>query len=229
MKDFLSFSHFLKDFKNDPFGTLDNLNLRYIGFQFNILKNDEKLRKALFEIFFIIPLVCWVLLGSDSTVDQIEYAILNIPNFLLGKLDSNGLLQIYNSYYGLGTHWSAPVIYSLLFIGVSKHLHDKLDTKNSLNLSLTAGVVALTIAAFEFYWQFSYAVFQNQWWVLSLQPPELTIIMRNVLFAVAGFVVLFGLNWKEYKLNIDKITILSFLSTIGLVLLWWFYPFPTTQ
>jgi hypothetical protein len=182
----------------------------------------------LFEIFFLIPLIAWVLLGADSTVDQVANMLLNIPDFLLQRINVNQLFQIYNSYYGLGTHWSAAVIYSLLFIGLSKHLHDKLDVKNSLNISLTTGFVGLSIASFEFYWQFSYAYFQNQWWVLHLQFPQARILMQNMLLAFAGILVLAGLNWKEYTLNIDKVTILAFLGTLGLCLLWWYYPFPTT-
>jgi len=220
---------FFKKFLKDPFETLDNLDLRYAGFQFNILKDDVKLRKALFDIFFLIPLIMWVLLGADSTADQVVNLVLNIPNFLLQKISLDKLLAIYNGFYGLGTHWSASVIYSLLFIGISKHLRDKLDVKNSLNLAITTGFVGLTIASFEFFWIGSYYIFQNQPWILSLKFPQLRIILQNVLFATTGIIILLGFNWTEYKLNVDKITILAFFSTIGLIALWWYYPLPTQQ
>lgn len=210
-----------------PFETLDTLDLTFFGFQFNLLKNDTKLRKALFEAFFLVPLTLWVLLGSDSTADQVAYLFLNVPNFLLQKINLAELLQIYNSYYGLGTHWSAAVIYSLLFIGISKHLRNKLEVKNSLNIALTSGFVGLTIASFEFFWMGSFFIFQNQPWILRLQFPQARIIMQNVMFALMGIVVLLGFNWKDYKLNIDKRTVLFFLATLGLILLWWHYPFPT--
>lgn len=224
-----SFFNFLRNFKNDPFATLDSLDLRYGGFQFNVLRDDEKLRKVVFQIFFLTPLLLWLLLGADSTADQLAYFLWNIPSFLLQKITFNQLLEIYNSWYGLGTHWSAPVIYSLLLIGISKHLREKLDVRNSLNLSLTTGFVGLTIASFEFFWLGSYYFWQNQHWILTLQFPQGQIIIRNMLFALVGMIVLLGLNWKEYKFNIDKITILSFLATIGLVWWWWFYPFSTEQ
>jgi hypothetical protein len=218
----------LKEFKNNPYEALDNLSLKYFGFQFNLLRDDAKLRKALFQTFFLIPLIAWILLGPDSTADQMAYAIMNLPNLFMGKIDLNQLFQIYNSYYGLGTHWSAAVIYSALFIGLSKHLHDKLDVKNSLNVSVTTGFVALSIACFEFYWQASYAYFQNQWWVLHFQFPQARILIQNSMFLTVGLIVVLGLNYKLYKLNVDKLTVLCFLVTIGTIALWWYYPFPVT-
>jgi hypothetical protein len=220
---------FLRKFLENPFETLDNLDLRYYGFQFNILKDDVKLQRALFQIFFLIPMLCWLLLGADSTADQVMNLLLNIPNWLLGHITLNQLIAIYNSWYGLGTHWSASVIYTLLFIGISKHLRDKLEVENSLNLAITTGFVGLTIAAFEFTWMASYYVFQGQHWIFSLQFPQLRIILQDMLFAFTGLLVLAGFNWKRYKLNVDKLTALAFTATIGLLLLWWFYPFPTQQ
>lgn len=211
-----------------PFETLDKVDLHYFGFQFNILKNDIKLRKALFDIFFLIPLICWVLFGPDSTVDQVINLVLNVPNFLFGKISFNQLLQIYDSYYGLGTHWSASVIYTLLFIGFSKHLHEKLGAKNSENLAITTGFVGFTIFSFEFFWWCSYYVFQKQTWIISLWLPQLRLILQDSLFALPGIVVILGLNREKYQFNFDKYTLIFCLSTIGLILLWWFYPFETT-
>ena len=224
-----AFHSFFQNFISDPFGTLDNLDLNWHGFQVNLLKDDTKLRKAIFEIFFIPPLIAWVLLGADSTIDQVANLLFNIPNFLLGQITFDNLLQIYQSYYGLGTHWSAAVIYSLLLIGISKHLRDKLEVENSLNLCITTGLVGITIGSFEFFWQISYAVFQNQWWVVTFQFPQARILIQNILFVTTGLIVLLGFNWKDYKLNIDKRTVLAFAATIALILLWWFYPFQTTQ
>lgn len=171
----------------------------------------------------------WVLLGADSTADQLAYFVLNAPSFLLQKISLSEWIGIYNRYYGLGTHWSAAVIYSLLLIGISKHLRDNLDIKNSLNLALTTGFVGLTIACFEFFWMGSYYIFQGQHWILSLQLPQLRIIIQNILFLLPGVLVLLGLNWKEYKLNIDKYTMLSFFAMFMLIFFWWFYPFPTPK
>ena len=220
---------FLRKILKQPFTTLDELDLNFHGFQFNILRNDEKLRKAILEIFCIPSLVAWVLLGADSTADQVANFVLNAPNFVLQEITLNEWIGIYNGYYGLGTHWSAAVIYSLLLIGISKHLRDKLDVKNSLNLCLTTGFVGITIACFEFFWMGSYYVFQNQHWIFMLKFPQLRIIVQNILFLAPGVLVLLGFNWKEYKLNVDKITVLAFLATITSIVFWWYYPFSTPQ
>jgi len=213
----------------EPFATLDNLNLNFHGFQINLLKNDEKLRKAILEIFVIPPLLFWALLGSDSTADQLACFIFNIPNCLLGKISLDELFQIYQSWYGLGTHWSAAVIYGLLLVGISKHLHENLGIRNSENLCMTCGYVGFSISVFEFFWQFSYAYFQNQWWVVAFQFPQARILIQNLLFASVGIIVLLHYWALNFKLNISKKTIITFLLTIGLILMWWYYPFQTTQ
>jgi hypothetical protein len=222
-------STFFSNFMHYPFQTIDNLDLHWHGFQLNLLRDDEKLRKAIFQIFFLIPLILWLLLGVDSTADQVAYFLFSTPSFLLHKITLIQWLNVYNRWYGLGTHWSASVIYSLLLIGISKHLHDKLDVKNSINLCISASVTGLSIASFEFFWQASYAYWQNQWWVLWFKFPQARILIQNMLFAIMGILFLIALNWKEYKLNFDRITVLSFIATIGLVFLWWFFPFPVTR
>ncbi|MFX0142207.1 MAG: hypothetical protein ACFFDN_51690 [Candidatus Hodarchaeota archaeon] len=221
-------SLFFESFRKDPFETLDNLDLNFKGFQLNILRDDAKLRKAIFTIFFVPPLIAWVLLGADSTADQLAYFLVNVPNFLLQKITLNELFHIYNSWYGLGTHWSASVIYSLLLIGLSKHLREKLDIKNSENLVLTTGFVGFTIFSFEFFWWISYYFFQGQTWILSLWLPQLRLILQDSLFALPGIIIILGLNYKEFKFNFDKFTFLFFILTISTIFLWWFYPFPVT-
>ena len=217
----------MQQFKDDPFGTLDELDVHVYGFQLNILRSDQKLCKALLQIFCVIPLVLWVLLGADSTADQVVYFLLNTPNVVLGKLTFTQWIDVYWSYYGLGTHWSAAVIYSLLLIGISHHLRNHLEIVNSENLCLTTGVVGLTIATFEFFWMSSYYVFQGQHWILSLQWPQLRIILQNLMFLTPGLIVLCGLDYSKYQLNVNKRTWLILGATIGLVLVWWYYPFQT--
>jgi len=216
-------------FFKDPFKTIDSIDLQWKGFQFNILRNDEKLCKVLLEIFVLIPLICWVLLGSDSTIDQVAWLLFNIPNLLMGSINFSQWISIYGNYYGLGTHWSASVIYGLLFVGVSRYLRQKMKTYNSENLALTTGFVGLAIGTFEFFWMGSYYFFQKQHWILSLNFPQFRIIFQNLLFLAPGIIILLGMNWKKYKLNLNRITILYFFTTLFFVLLWYNYPFPTKQ
>ena len=222
----------------DPFGTLDSLDLSWKGFQFNVLRDDQKLcNRFVLPILVLIPLLCWVLLGSDSTADQVAFFVWNLPQFLLGKITFPEWIAVYSNRYGLGTHWSASVIYGLLLVGISKYLREKRGIKNSENLCITCGFVGLAISTFEFFWIGSYYVFQNQPWIVSLVYPQVRILMQNFLFLLVGIIVLVGINLGEngrfnkgdYALNLDKKTLFFLSITIGLVLLWWFYPFPVQQ
>jgi len=217
------------NFLEDPFKTIDSINLQWLGFQFNLLRDDKKLCKALLEIFVAIPLICWILLGSDSTVDQVAWLLFNIPKLITGQINFNQWTSIYVHYYGLGTHWSASVIYGLLFVGVSRYLREKLETYNSYNLAVTTGFVGLAIGSFEFFWMGSYYFFQKQSWILSLQLPQLRILLMNLLFLVAGLIVILGMDWKKYTLNFNRRTIFFLCSTIFFVLLWYNYPFEVQQ
>jgi len=219
VKNILAFFH-------DPFGTIDSIDLNVKGFQFNILRDDQQLCKALLEIFVLVPLLCWVLLGADSTIDQVAWLLYHLPSVITGSITVHQWLNIYGSYYGLGTHWSASVIYGLLLIGVSRYLWKHHNVVNSFNLAITTGFVGLAISSFEFFWMISYYVFQNQPWILSFQPPQFRIIRQGFIFLLPALVVLFGLNWKDYTLNFNKRTLFLFLSTIFFVILWINYPFP---
>jgi hypothetical protein len=233
----------LKQFIANPFSTLDSLDLNIKGFQINVLKDDLKLRKALFDTFFMLPLVAWVLLGSDSTIDQVAWLLYSFPSLVLGKITFSEWVSVFWKYYGLGTHWSASVIYSALFIGLSKHLRERLWIINSENLCITCGFVGLTISAFEFFWMGSYYIFQDQHWILSFYMPQFNLILQKVLFSLPAFVVAIGLYLgydeqtkktflrNDYSFNFDKYTVLFGFSALALILLWWNYGlfFPVQQ
>jgi len=224
-----SISPFLNQFWHDPFGTLNTLDLSFHGFQVNVFRDDGKLRTAILEIFVVIPLICWVLCGTDSTADQLANLILNIPNYLVGTLTLPELFAVYESWYGLGTHWSAAVIYGLLFVGISHHLQDTLDVWNSENVAITAGLTGLTIFAFELFWWCSYYVWQGQTWILSLWLPQLRLVMTTTFLSIPGFLVVLGLDRTKYRLNVDKRMIACAVATVGCILVWWYYPFTVTS
>lgn len=226
---FQKFVRFFIRFISDPFTTIDSISLQVKGFQLNILRDDKKLCKALLEIFVLIPLICWILLGSDSTIDQVAWLLFNIPNLITGKINFSQWSSIYANYYGLGTHWSASVIYGLMFVGVSKFFREKIKVKNSENLALTTGFVGLAIGSFEFFWMSSYYFFQKQSWILTLQFPQMKIILQNILFTSVGLIPILGLNYKKYSLNLNRRTLLFLCSTIFFVLLWYNYPFQLQQ
>lgn len=217
----------LQRFLKDPFDTINSTDLNWHGFQFNILRDDKKLCKVLLELMVLIPLLFWVLTGSDSTIDQVAFFLFNIPRFIIGKISFNQLASYFTDYYGLGTHWSACVIYGLLFVGISTHIRNKLEIYNSENLSITTGFVGLAIATFEFFWQSSFYYFQNQHWILTFMFPQFRIILQNILFLLPGIIIILGLDYKRYKFNFEWRSWILLGVTIGLVLMYWYYPFPT--
>lgn len=220
---------FIQRFLKDPFGTIDSVNLEWRWFQLNILRDDLKLRKFMLGTVVLIPLLCWVLLGADSTAEQVAFFVWNLPKFVLGRITFTQWISMYSDYYGLGTHWSAAVIYGLLFVGLSKYFREKRDTINSENIALTVGFVGLAIASFELFWMISFYAFQGQTWILSLRFPQFRIILQNVVFALPGLVIISGMDWKKNVLNLELKTWLYLGVTVGLVLLWWNYPFPVQQ
>jgi len=220
----------LRRFFHNPFETLDKLDLNIYGFQLNILRDDLKLREVLTILPVGICLTAHFLLGSDSTMEQVAFFIWNIPGFLIGKISFDQLTHTFSDYYGLGTHWSAGVIYGLMFIGLSKYLRENLECINSENLCLTTGFVGLAIATFEFFWMGSYYLFQNQKWILSLAFPQFRIILQNILFTIPATIIISGiLIEKQYKFNLSRRTKMFFIITILCVLTWWFYPFNVEQ
>jgi hypothetical protein len=218
-------------FMQKPFDYIDSISLKFFGFQINFIRNDKLLREALFIFFFLVPLGCWLMLGTDSTVDQLAQLIIHTPEFLLQKISFDRWTHYYSDYYGLGTHWSASVIYTLLFVGISKQLSDKLEVSGSQNIALTAGFVGLSITTFEMLWMGSYYLFQKQTWILSLNVPQFNIIWQKLLFATPALIVFIGLDRKRFRFNTNWVTFLLLCASIILWGLWINYGniFPTQQ
>ena len=210
---------FISSFLKSPFDALDNLDLKIFRFQLNIFKDEKKLREALIIPFFVIPALMWMLLGSDSTVDQATIVLINLPKYLFGQMTFDEVVGSYQHWYGLGTHWSAAVIYALLFYGISKHLSD-IGIKKSQNVAITVAFVGFTISSFEFFWQISYSLCQQQGWIVSLEYPQLRILLQDLMMFIPAVIIMMGMNYKEYGFNIDKTTLVLAVSTIGICYLW---------
>lgn len=221
-----------KRFLSNPFETLNSLDLKFLGLQFNVLKDDKKIREAIFQVIFLPSIIFWVLGGSDSTMNQIASLTIHFPNLLLGKINFNEFVSHYWNNYGLGVHWSAPVIYSLLFIGISKRLSDiDIGVIKSENVAVTTGFVGMSIAVFEFFWLGSYYFFQDQHWVLSLGLYQGRILFQNMVFLIPALVIIIGLNREEYKFNLELKTWMYLGITLSLVFVWINYGlyFPINQ
>jgi len=172
-------------------------------------------------------------MGFDSTPLQILDPIIEIVQ---GKYVLADFWSRFNYYYGKEMHYSAFVIYGLAYVFLSQHF-DKFGVKMSKNVCYSASLTALSIALFEYYWIGSFAVFQNQPWVVTWAMPQLRILLQNLIFLVAGIIGVvymwldsYILNGKEvvgrnYCLNINWKAIALIGLSVAVGLFWIYYPF----
>ncbi len=209
---------FFRRFLKQPYQTVNDLDLSFHGIQFNVFRDDVKLRKKLL-IPIIAGVVVWFLMGFDSSEYQIEAAF----TALVSGQSWNQIIFAYSDAYGKYLHWSALVIYGAVFYFLSKYLHDKLDVVNCENICISAGLTLFAVSVFEFWWMGSYYYFQNQSWILNPRFPQLRIHIQNIAFMGVGLLILGGLDWRKVKLNFERKTWAYLIVTIGLMVFWWGY------
>jgi len=221
------------------FDRLDNLTQSYRGVKpFSFFWNIHGWRQYV-GLAITISAFMWFILGFDSTVEQIIPMSLQksapclafaLPNFLFGKISLPQLIEQTYINYGLGTHWSAVIIYGLFFIGISKHL-ELHRVKKSLNFTLTSSFTLLTISVFELGWMYSYAVFQNQPWVFNIRHSPFLMNIIFLFFGVWGVLYTYLARYvkdaqlHDLRFNLTKLTILLFILSTLWWLLWIYYPF----
>jgi len=186
----------------------------------------------------LISLTLWLALGFDSTPLQFIHVLYEgIPSFILGKASFNDLHIIYDSFYGKEMHYSAFVIYGLMFWALSRHFSRNMGITKSKNIAYSVSLTFLSIAIFEFFWMQSFAIFQNQPWVMTFKWPQMRIHIQNIVFATVGVLGVFYMWLDSYVLNVhgkviakvyrfrwDKIAVLLVGLSFALGLLWIFYP-----
>jgi len=226
----------LGDYYQDPFGFMDNLNLTIKGNNLNIFQKYQRVRITAFGLA-ISCLVAWIVFGFDSTPLQFFHVLFEgLPAYVMGKANWNDLTNIYNLYYGKEMHYSAFVIYGLMYWFLSRHFDKNLDIKGSKNVAYACSLTFLSVAIFEFYWMGSFAYFQHQPWVMTPKMPQLRIHMQNIAFLSVGilgvlhmYVNGFVMKGKEiigrnYSFNWNWKAWLLIGLSVGSALLWWFYP-----
>jgi hypothetical protein len=231
----------LKDFAENPFEFMDNITfLRIRGHVFNPFRKYVLNRRLAFLFAFGLGLVPWVLFGFDSCVGQPLMMLHKLPDLWLGHITFDAWLGIWQEYYGKEMHYSAFLIYGLMYWFLSRHYDFKLGIKRSKNVAYAASITFLSIALFEFYWMFNYSRFQNQPWVLSLVFPQARIVIQNIGFITVGSIAAFYMWVDSFKLDkktkailgrfysfrVDKVLAVLVCLSVGLALLWIYYPLP---
>lgn len=228
---FLNFQKFVED----PFVFVDNLDLKIKGINLNIFQKFHHVQSvALYGA--LLCGVAWLIFGFDSTPLQFVHVLYEgIPALISGE--SVDLVAIYNSYYGKEMHYSAFVIYGLLYYFMSKNF-ERAGIKGTKNMVYSFAVMFFSISIFEWFWITSFAVFQNQPWAFTWQFPQMKILIQNSGFFVVGILTSlymvtdryfwnknnepttrrFWFNWKS------PLFLLVLVSTVVATLFWIYYP-----
>lgn len=220
---------------------MDDLKLTFRGNNLNLWQKYKRIQKT--ALYMSLGcLVLWILLGFDSTPLQFVHVLYEgIPGLILGQKGWGDLVSIYNANYGKEMHYSAFVIYLLLFYGLSKNW-DRLGITKSKNMAYSFGLTFLAIGMFEWFWIISFGVFQHQPWAYTWAMPQLRILIQNTFFTFVGIVVWLYIWLDSFVINDQRqivrrlwrfrvnwmAALLIFLS-VALALLWIFYPWPVQQ
>jgi len=175
----------LQEFNADPFSYVDKINLTFKGLNFNLFQKYKATRKtALYGAMFC--LVCWIVFGWDSTPLQFLNTLYGgVPGFLQGTKNLQDLVVMYHTNYGKEMHYSAFVTYFLLFYFMSRSW-ETAGVEKTKNMVFSFAGMFLSIAVFEWFWIYSFGVFQSQPWVYTWQFPQARILIQNGMFTLVG-------------------------------------------
>ena len=210
------------------FEILDERNDTYFGIQpFNIMRNIRVWRQY-FALCVIVAAGCWVFFGFDSTWSQMTTIIKYIPDVLFSQMPISEVFAQSRLFYGVGNHFSAPVIYGLFYIALSYHL-ESIGIYKSENFSITTLLSLSAIGIFEIAYNICYATFQGQPWVITFKYKQLANLIMFMSFSFVGFIGISYMYVCNYKLNFSKLTQLLLVLSIAFWALWIYYPFPITH
>ena len=215
------------------FEKIDAQKRAFLGINpFAVVWNVTNWRKY-FTFCVVVASICWAIFGFDSCWSQFKpfmeyFGSIFIKN-PLGEL-RNGIpfAQLWEDsrfYYGMGNHFSAPVIYGLAFVYLSFYL-EKVGIKKSLNFCATTALSLMSIGIFELMWNSFYAHFHGQIWVITFKWKQIGNLVFFIGFAFIGLLVLLYLSIEGYRPNLSKTSLILFLLTIGCWVFWINYPFP---
>lgn len=224
-------------FAADPFAYMDNLNLTVKGNNLNLFQKFEKVQSTAFWAA-IVFCVMWAICGFDSNPLQLWEAFYQGFPVFLRTGSTATMISVYQYFYGKEMHYSAFVIYFLLYYAGSK-TWQKAGILKSKNMIFSFAGMFLAIGVFEWFWMASFAYFQHQPWVITWKMPQLKILLQNTGFTFVGlmatiFMLTERWHWngriqgsRAYYFCAKSWLLWMFvLLSIGTALFWIYYPFP---
>ncbi len=225
------------------FERIDGMTGNFYGFSLSaILWNVTNWRKY-FGFCAFVGGVAWAVFGFDSTWSQakpyIEYFssvfISNPIGALRAGIPFDQLWQESRRFYGVGNHFSAPVIYGLAFVVLSFYLENQLGTsffmekklgiRKSLNFCVSTALSLMSVGVFELMWNSFYALFHGQVWVVTFQWKQLTNLVAFIGFVTIGVLVFVYLALEGYRPNLGRRSKVLLLLTVLCWGFWINYPF----
>ena len=218
----------------DLFEWIDRTNIHIGPIGFNAIKYEDDIRRKML-ILFAISLAAWAFFGWDSTwnmIQPIEQMLYHDPeNLLQSLLDPNSALRAeMQSYYGVGDHWSALVIYGLAYYYLSKHLQS-VGVVKSLNFFATTCLSLMNVGLFEIAWNNLYGRLHGQMWVCTIMwgTKQFSNLAMFYTFITVGILMLVMLWQRGYRVTFPKWKQALVVGAFALWLFWIFYPLPFTQ
>lgn len=215
------------------FDKIDSQKRSLLGFNPMFALQNISMWRKYFLVCVIVTGSCWVFFGFDSSWSMLKPYIDYVTSIFIknpiGEIaigipfkELRGQAQF---YYGVGNHFSAPVIYGLSFIYLSRYLED-IGIEKSLNFCSSTGLSLMNIGIFEWSWNLCYSQLQNQPWTIMFRWKQASNLTMFTLFIVIGVFILVYLYSVGYQPRVDTTTIFFAGVAISLWLLWIFYPFP---
>lgn len=167
--------------------------------------------------------IAWIVFGFDSTWSMVTPFIDNFLLIITGKISLRSVWDLSQTYYGIGNHFSAPVIYGLAFISLSRYF-ETIGIKKSLNFCTTTALSLMSIGIFEIMWNSCFAYFQGQIWVITFQWKQITNLCAFIGFITIGLLVILYLVLWDCRPNFSKRSLILLLLTIGCWAFWINYP-----
>lgn len=210
------------------FKKIDSHDRSFLGFNpLFALKNVSAWRKY-FALCVVVSGALWGAFGWDSCWSQLKPFGENIIPLLTGKISLRSVWEMCRQFYGIGNHFSAPVIYGLSFITLSLYL-EKVEIKKSLNFISSTAFSLASIGVFELTWNFLFAHFQTQPWTFTFVPEQSYLLIMFTVFVTVGGLMFLCLYAEGYKPNLGHRSLIFLVAAVSSWILWVNYPLPIEQ